>query len=126
MCYRAACLAVLVPEVLVLAVLVLAVLVLAVLVPEVLVPVMLVPVMLVRVMLVRGLESEDPMVESIWESSSTSALPLFRPPSLWMSFPVLRCLKRGVGIRVSTSASATRMVWDCSSRPNRSRLSSCH
>ena len=116
MCYRAACLAELV----------LKVLVPEVLVPVVLVPVMLVPVVLVRVVLVRGLESEDPMVESIWESSSTSALPLFRPPSLWMSFPVLRCLKRGVGIRVSTSASATRMVWDCSSRPNRSRLSSCH
>lgn len=73
MCYRAARLTVLVLEVLVLEVLVLEVLVL-------------------------GLESEDPMVESIWESSSTSALPLFRPPSLWMSFPVLRCLKRGVGI----------------------------
>ncbi len=131
MCYRAACLAelvlkVLVPEVLVPVVLVPVMLVPVMLVPEVLVPVVLVPVVLVRVVLVRGLESEDPMVESIWESSSTSALPLFRPPSLWMSFPVLRCLKRGVGIRVSTSASATRMVWDCSSRPNRSRLSSCH
>lgn len=77
MCYRAARLTVLVLEVLVLEVLVLEVLVLG---------------------LGLGLDSEDPMVESIWESSSTSALPLFRPPSLWMSFPVLRCLKRGVGI----------------------------